>query len=152
MTDRNTFYDLWHFKLGPDLDPEAPQADTDDERQDFHRIGVYSTRERAEIAIQYLRSKPGFRHWPDGFRIYESWLGCTGWEGGFVGFYDEPDWPRPPPELPRSAVLQFIGHFLDHDALRILIAAQPAKAWRKGDPTHRFEEPTAYRHKTSGCE
>jgi hypothetical protein len=32
-------------------------------------IGVYSSLERAEQAIARLRQRPGFRDYPDGFRI-----------------------------------------------------------------------------------
>jgi hypothetical protein len=53
-------YDLWHIY-------EKPFQEDDEEK----RIGTYSSREKAEQAIEHLKGKPGFRRYPDGFQIFE---------------------------------------------------------------------------------
>ena len=60
----------------------------DDNGIDFEKIvGVYSSEEKAQQAIERLRDKPGFRDCPRG------WLICdievdkdTAWEDGFATF------------------------------------------------------------------
>lgn len=47
-------------------------------------IGVYSTREQAELAIARLRAMSGFRDHPDGFNIDPYELDQAAWEEGFV--------------------------------------------------------------------
>jgi hypothetical protein len=47
-------------------------------------IGIYSSPERAQQAIERVKDKPGFRDHPDGFRIDELELDRDGWEEGFV--------------------------------------------------------------------
>jgi hypothetical protein len=46
-------------------------------------VGYFTTRARLDAAIRHLTTKPGFKEWPDGFRILWSKLGRTGWETGF---------------------------------------------------------------------
>ena len=46
---------------------------------DAKLIGVYRSRVDAEQAIDRLRSKPGFREWPDGFSISEYEVGKDQW-------------------------------------------------------------------------
>jgi len=45
--------------------------------------GVYPTEQEAEAAISRLKSRPGFRFFPDGFDIVEFELGEVPWESGF---------------------------------------------------------------------
>jgi uncharacterized protein (DUF952 family) len=48
-------------------------------------LGVYSTRETAQEAIERYRKLPGFRQYPDAFVIYESVLDFdAAWTKGFV--------------------------------------------------------------------
>jgi homoserine kinase type II len=47
-------------------------------------IGIYSTHEAAQEAIERLRRQPGFRDTPDGFCIDRYILGMDGWSEGFV--------------------------------------------------------------------
>ena len=47
-------------------------------------IGVYESEADAKTAIDRRRDKPGFRDFPEGFRIYETELGVEGWIDGFV--------------------------------------------------------------------
>jgi hypothetical protein len=49
----------------------------------FH-LGSYSTRERAENAIAILRTKPGFKDFPDDFVIDEELVDQIHWQDGFV--------------------------------------------------------------------
>ena len=47
-------------------------------------IGIYSSRQRAEAAIERLRSQPGFAGIPDGFTLDEYDLDRDHWAEGFV--------------------------------------------------------------------
>jgi hypothetical protein len=78
---KTTLYELWHFKIGPE--------DDFDEDGDNKIIGIYSSEANAKAAIERLKSKPGFRDWPGGFRIFDCWLDHDGWTEGFVNPYDE---------------------------------------------------------------
>ena len=69
-------YELWHFKIGAD--------EEFDEDEDMKLIGVYSSEENAKAAIQRLKPKPGFRDWPDGFRIFTRTLNQDSWTDGFI--------------------------------------------------------------------
>ena len=64
---------LWHIYL---------PAGADDENEKL--IGVYSTAENAEAAIQRLRSQPGFKDYPDGFEIHTRTLDTDSWAEGFI--------------------------------------------------------------------
>ena len=46
-------------------------------------VGVYETREEADAAMMRIRTKPGFRNWPDGFTVDEYALGEDHWTEGF---------------------------------------------------------------------
>ncbi|MCA9599083.1 MAG: hypothetical protein KC776_37490 [Myxococcales bacterium] len=59
-------------------------AHVDSGAEDEKLIGVYSTRQHAEAAIQRLRSLPGFSDFPDGFVIDEYALDEDHWTEGFV--------------------------------------------------------------------
>ena len=52
---------------------------------EFKLIGVFSTRERAEAAIDARRHKPGFADHPEGFQIVSCVVDRdTEWLDGFV--------------------------------------------------------------------
>ncbi|NUF49909.1 DUF7336 domain-containing protein [Gilliamella sp. ESL0250] len=56
--------------------------DADDE--DVKLIGIYSSHEQAELAIEQLKNKPGFIDYPDDFQITENVLNQDGWVDGFI--------------------------------------------------------------------
>ena len=62
----------------------------DDRRDTELSIGVYESREEAEMAVEMLRAKEGFRDYPEGFQIHEWKVGLTGWMDGFVTTYGPP--------------------------------------------------------------
>ncbi len=75
-------WQLWHFTIG-----EGEQWEIEkDEGQNPRLIGTYSSEALAVAAAESLRAKPGFRDWPAGFRVLETWLNQTGWEEGFITF------------------------------------------------------------------
>jgi len=47
-------------------------------------IGIYSTREAAQRAVERLRLQPGFRDAPDGFTVDLYWLDQDSWEEGYI--------------------------------------------------------------------
>ena len=73
-------YGLWHFPIRADQ-----EYDDDGERKS---IGIYSSRARAEAAVERLKKQPGFRDWPNGFRVFEQWLDHDHWEEGYINFDD----------------------------------------------------------------
>lgn len=62
------------------------QHEYEDENKDeqVKFIGVYTTRENAEEAIDKLRKMPGFSEYPDGFSIDFYDFNRTWWAEGFV--------------------------------------------------------------------
>lgn len=56
----------------------------EDEEEDVKIIGIYSTREAAQQAIERVRLKKGFRDAPEGFTIDLYWLDQDHWEDGFA--------------------------------------------------------------------
>jgi hypothetical protein len=74
-------YELWHFPVGAD--------DDFDEASERRSIGIYSSEASAKAAIQRLKTKPGFRDWPAGFRIFEAELDQDSWVDGY-GSWDDP--------------------------------------------------------------
>jgi hypothetical protein len=58
------------------------------ERQDSDEevkfIGVYSSREKAAVAVARLRRQPGFSDTPDGFHVEEYRLDQDHWAEGYV--------------------------------------------------------------------
>ena len=52
--------------------------------EEVKTIGIYSTREAAEQAVERLRLQPGFRDTPAGFTVDLYWLDQDGWEEGYV--------------------------------------------------------------------
>jgi homoserine kinase type II len=83
-------YELWHFQIGAD--------DEFDEDEKMKSIGIYSSKGNAEAAAERLKTQPGFKDWPDGFRVFRRTLDKTSWEEGFINPYDDEDWPRPSKE------------------------------------------------------
>jgi hypothetical protein len=52
---------------------------------DTKTLGIYSTREKAELAIQFFKTLPGFKDYPDDcFCIDEYELDKNEWGEGFV--------------------------------------------------------------------
>jgi len=51
--------------------------------QDYKSVGVYSTRKKAEEAIERYRDLPGFRDHPERWHIKEVTLDETDWVNGF---------------------------------------------------------------------
>ncbi len=64
-------FDLWYEREYPDRD------DT------LLHIGIYRTEEDATAAVDRLHDRPGFRDWPQGFRIHQITLNRDGWTEGF---------------------------------------------------------------------
>jgi homoserine kinase type II len=72
MTDAPTVWLAWH-------EHESDGA------SELKLVGVFSTRERAEAAIEARRGKPGFVDHPDGFEISSYVIdGDAAWLDGFV--------------------------------------------------------------------
>jgi len=69
---------LRHYAVAAGADDAALAAAALDARE----IGIYSSRARAEEAIARLRAQPGFRDWPDGFRIQPVGLDDDLWPDG----------------------------------------------------------------------
>jgi hypothetical protein len=55
-----------------------------DDQEDVKFIGVYSSRDTAEEAVQRLRAKPGFCDAPEGFSIDPYNLNEDNWTDGYV--------------------------------------------------------------------
>lgn len=58
--------------------------------QEAKLIGVYSSREKAEKAIEKLIKQPGFRDFPDYFNIDEYVIDQNHWDEGFITETYEP--------------------------------------------------------------
>ena len=62
------------------------------EREDDEKlIGIYRTEDDARAAIERVRDQPGFRHFPDGFKISRYELNKDHWTEGFVTAVNQPD-------------------------------------------------------------
>lgn len=74
--ERKELYALWHnYEL----------VDDDGPRDEDKLIGIFSTREKAQKAIEMLRDKEGFRDHPlHYFMIDTMQLDRVGWEDGFT--------------------------------------------------------------------
>ena len=68
---------VWH------LDDDAP---TDEEEHEKF-IGVYSSEDLARAAVARLRDKPGFRDFPDRWKIDDYCLDETLWNDGYATIY-----------------------------------------------------------------
>jgi hypothetical protein len=60
----------------------------EDREEDVKTIGIYSTREAAERAVERLKLQPGFRDTPEGFTIDMYRLDQDHWEEGYVTLGD----------------------------------------------------------------
>ena len=58
--------------------------ETLDGEDEIKRIGIYTSIEKANVAIERLKTEPGFRDHPDGFIINEVKLDRDGWTEGFA--------------------------------------------------------------------
>ena len=65
-------YALWFEREYPDREDTEIQ------------IGIYAHEDDAKAAIVQLKDQPEFRDYPEGFQIYPTKLGVTGWPEGFV--------------------------------------------------------------------
>jgi len=65
-------YKLYHVRTRPD--------GVEDEKL----IGIYTTEQKAKEAIQRAIGLPGFRDFPDGFKILEHLLDRDSWLEGFI--------------------------------------------------------------------
>jgi homoserine kinase type II len=75
------------------------REDRDDEDVKF--IGVYSSRQAAQSALQRLRGQPGFSEYPDGFSVDEYQLDEDHWCEGFVS--QDASTSAPPSSIPNAA-------------------------------------------------
>ena len=57
-------------------------------RDDYKLIGVYTTKPKAEAAIERAGSKKGFVDYPNGFQINEWVLNPKEWPNGFFIVYE----------------------------------------------------------------
>jgi homoserine kinase type II len=57
----------------------------DPDNEDIKLIGVFSSQQLAENAVNSLKTMPGFRDHLDGFHIGEHTLDETKWQEGFGG-------------------------------------------------------------------
>jgi len=72
MSDANSIWLAWH------------ESETDGCKE-FKLLGVFSTRARAEAAVDARRGKPGFSEAPDGFEIAAYELDRdAAWMDGFI--------------------------------------------------------------------
>ncbi len=74
-------WNVRHFKVYADTAPPAPQS--------AKGIGLFSTLANAEAAVAHRRRQPGFRDWPQGFRIFRRRLGVA---FGLDGFQERYGW------------------------------------------------------------
>ncbi|MCC7046793.1 MAG: hypothetical protein IT562_08790 [Alphaproteobacteria bacterium] len=56
---------------------------------DAKLIGVYRTQDAADAAMARLLGQPGFRDFPEGFRVQRFALDKDHWTEGFVDLSDE---------------------------------------------------------------
>ncbi len=54
------------------------------DEEEVKMIGVYSTQNLAQAAVERLRSMPGFQNFPDGFSIGPYIVDKDYWDEGFV--------------------------------------------------------------------
>ncbi len=88
-------YQLHHYHIEADQD-ELNFIGEPNEKW----IGVFSSEQMAEVAMNALRQQPGFRKWPHGFRLNELEVDTWNWPEGFVttdGSGGEDDFDAPLP-------------------------------------------------------
>jgi len=71
---KQTIWLVWH------IDDDAPS----DEEEYEKFIGVYSSEELARAAVDRLRDKPGFRDYPERWRIDYRYLDHDHWRDGYA--------------------------------------------------------------------
>lgn len=76
---RRQLWSLEHFKIG-----HFNSWTVEDMGQTL--VGLYTSRAKVSEAIARLSVQPGFRDWPDGFRVGRQGLNRVGWECGFVSW------------------------------------------------------------------
>ena len=82
---RTMLYLLWHYAVGAGaVGAGADAAALAAASADAKGIGIYTSRAGAQAAIARVRGQPGFRDWPDGFRILEYWLDEDAFPDGFA--------------------------------------------------------------------
>jgi len=57
---------------------------------DIKFIGVYSTEEKAQLAIEHAKTLPGFKETQDGFHVEGLLLNRSDWLSGFVTVHGAP--------------------------------------------------------------
>jgi hypothetical protein len=67
----------------PDIYLLSHVHEFEDGHEDTKIIGIFSTREKAEAALDHVRNRPGFRDWPEGFDISEYGLDGLEWSEGY---------------------------------------------------------------------
>jgi len=75
-----------HFKQCNAAAPPEPQNEKG--------IGVFSSSANAEAAVAHRRRQPGFRDWPQGFRVWRRRLGVAFGLDGFQERYGWDAWAR----------------------------------------------------------
>ena len=56
----------------------------EDGEESIKTIGIYSSKEAAQQAVERLRLQPGFCDTPEGFTVDLYWLDQDDWEEGYV--------------------------------------------------------------------
>lgn len=67
---------------------EDGDVDFDEDEDDFKIIGVFSSRERVNETISFLRDKPGFKDEPKCFIVDEYEIDSVKWREGYQTYYD----------------------------------------------------------------
>ena len=60
-----------------------------DDAEEVKFVGVFSDIEKAQAAIDKIKSEPGFRDFPNGFSLEAHTLNRVGWSEGF-DYSDDP--------------------------------------------------------------
>jgi homoserine kinase type II len=69
---KDAVYLVWHTHI------------SDDGSEDVKLIGVYSTAEKAQGAVERAKDQPGFHDTPDGFEISRYEIDKDHWTEGFI--------------------------------------------------------------------
>jgi hypothetical protein len=64
-----------------------------EERESVKLLGIYSSQENAERAVESYKFLPGFVDYPDGFCISDTKVDRSGWDEGFVDLSDSVEQP-----------------------------------------------------------
>ena len=115
-----TVWSLWHFQT------DTLEWGMEDDELPHLLIGCFAARATAEELRARLATRPGFRAWPQGFRVgHQQPDGDGAWEQGFVGWWDD-DAPEADPgdvlHMPEPSPatvptwLWYVWHFKLRDA------------------------------------